>query len=165
MKKLLFILLFAPLICSSQNDQEKADQLLTAWHKAAATAKFDAYFAMMTADAIFIGTDPTENWNMAEFKAFAKPYFDRGRAWNFSAVERNIFISPDGTFAWFDELLDTPNMKLCRGSGALKKIGTEWKIIHYVLSMTVPNENTDDVVKAKSAFDDALLIRIKANKK
>ena len=165
MKKLLFILLVAPLFCYSQTEKEKADQLLTAWHKAAAIAKYDAYFSLMTADAIFIGTDPTENWDVDEFKAFAKPYFDRGRAWNFTAVERNIFLSEDGRFAWFDELLDTPNMKLCRGSGVLKKVGSDWKIMHYVLSMTVPNDNTDAVVKAKSAFDDALLTKIKDDKK
>jgi hypothetical protein len=29
----------------------------------------------MTADAIFIGTDATENWNKMQFQAFAKPFF------------------------------------------------------------------------------------------
>jgi hypothetical protein len=40
--------------------------------------------------------------------------------------------------AWFDEL--STQMKICRGSGVLVKIGNDWKIKHYVLSMTVPNE-------------------------
>jgi ketosteroid isomerase-like protein len=34
--------------------------LLDSWHKAAAEAKFDAYFDKMTEDAVFIGTDATE---------------------------------------------------------------------------------------------------------
>jgi hypothetical protein len=34
--------------------------------------------------AIFIGTDATENWNKMQFQAFAKPFFDRGKAWSFA---------------------------------------------------------------------------------
>lgn len=137
-------------------DKEKINLLLDNWHKAAAEAKFDTYFGMMADDAIFIGTDPTENWNISEFKAFAKPYFDKGKAWNFTSVERNHFFAKDGETAWFDELLDT-QMKICRGSGVLRKDGDQWKIVHYVLSMTIPNDNVDEVVKIKSAFDDGIL--------
>jgi hypothetical protein len=50
--------------------------LLDSWHKAAAEAKFDAYFKM-TEDAVFIGTDATEK--QTRFQEFAKPYFDKGR--------------------------------------------------------------------------------------
>jgi ketosteroid isomerase-like protein len=53
--------------------------LLDSWHKAAAEAKFDAYFDKMTEDAVFIGTDATENWGKPDFQEFAKPYFDKGR--------------------------------------------------------------------------------------
>jgi ketosteroid isomerase-like protein len=48
--------------------------VLDNWHKAAGGAQFDAYFNLMTADAIFIGTDATENWNKMQFQAFAKPF-------------------------------------------------------------------------------------------
>jgi ketosteroid isomerase-like protein len=41
--------------------------LLDSWHKAA-EAKFDAYFDKMTEDAVFIGTDATENWGKPAFK-------------------------------------------------------------------------------------------------
>ena len=52
--------------------------------------------------------------------------------------------------AWFDELLDT-HMKICRGSGVLVDQGNgQWKIKHYVLSMTVPNENVDEIVKKQN---------------
>jgi hypothetical protein len=56
--------------------------------------------------------------------------------------------------AWFDEL--STQMKICRGSGVLVKIGNDWKIKHYVLSMTVPNENVE-VVKIKTPIEDALM--------
>ena len=118
------------------------------------------YFDSLTEDAIFIGTDATENWNKIDFQAFAKPYFDKGKAWNFTSIERHIYFSEDGKTAWFDELLDT-QMKICRGSGVAVKIKNSWKIKHYVLSMTVPNDNTDEVVKIKSPIEDVLLSKTK----
>jgi hypothetical protein len=45
-------------------------------------------------------------------------------------------------------------MKICRGSGVLVKVGNDWKIKHYVLSMTVPNENVTEVVKIKTPIED-----------
>jgi hypothetical protein len=114
----------------------------------------------MTDDAVFIGTDATENWNKKEFAAFAKPYFDKGKAWNFTAIERNVYFSSDGKTAWFDELLNT-QMKICRGSGVLLKLENQWKIQHYVLSMTIPNDNTDAVIKIKAPIEDALISKLK----
>ena len=93
---------------------------------------------------------------------FAKPYFDKGKAWNFTAVERHIYYSTDQKMAWFDELLNT-QMKICRGSGVLIKIGNQWKIKHYVLSMTIPNDNTNEVVKIKAPIEDILLEKLKKN--
>ena len=47
-------------------------------------------------------------------------------------------------------------MKICRGSGVLVDEGNgKWKIKHYVLSMTIPNDNTDEVVKIKSLIDNS----------
>jgi ketosteroid isomerase-like protein len=131
-------------------------QLVDQWHKAASEANFKTYFELMTDDAVFIGTDANENWNLTEFKAFAKPYFDKGKAWSFTALERNVFVDSSGKMAWFDELLST-HMKICRGSGVMVKIGKEWKIKHYVLSMTIPNETIDDVVKIKSPIEEAII--------
>ncbi len=110
----------------------------------------------MTDDAIFIGTDATEYWNKKDFQVFAKPYFDKGKAWSFTAIERHIYFDSSGKMAWFDELLST-QMKICRGSGVLVKIGSEWKIKHYVLSMTIPNDTSDAVVKIKTPIEDVLL--------
>lgn len=60
MKKLL-LLLFIPLFSIAQRDQVIINTVLDDWHKAAATVNFEAYFGAMTEDAIFIGTDATEN--------------------------------------------------------------------------------------------------------
>ncbi|WP_452230759.1 MULTISPECIES: nuclear transport factor 2 family protein [unclassified Lacinutrix] len=137
---------------SSSEIKKEINTNLDAWHKAAAEANLDAYFNLMTKDGVFIGTDATENWQNEAFKAFSKPYFDKGKAWNFTAIERNIYISEDKNTAWFDELLDT-QMKICRGSGVLKREDNTWKIAHYVLSITIPNDNVNEVVKIKKEWD------------
>lgn len=143
------------------DDKEAISKTLNDWHKAAAETQFDTYFSLMTDDAIFIGTDATENWNKEAFKTYSKPYFDRGKAWNFTSIERNIFLSEDKKIAWFDELLDT-QMKICRGSGVLKKENGNWKIAHYVLSIAIPNDTADEVIQLKTKSDDALIEKIKA---
>ncbi|PWA11322.1 nuclear transport factor 2 family protein [Flavobacterium laiguense] len=153
---LLALVSFDSLQYKESEEKEKVNTTLDAWHKAAAEANYNAYFGMMTDDAIFIGTDPTENWNLKAFQVFAKPYFDKGKAWNFKAMERHIYFDKSGKLAWFDELLNT-QMKICRGSGVLVKIGAAWKIKHYVLSMTIPNDNTDEVIKIIAPIEDALI--------
>ncbi len=135
---------------------------MDAWHKAAAEADFDAYFNLMTTDGVFIGTDATENWQKDAFKEFSKPYFDKGKAWSFSALERNVYVNSTEDFAWFDELLDT-QMKICRGSGVLKKINGEWKIAHYVLSIAVPNDKVDALIALKKESDSLLTKKLKAH--
>lgn len=161
MKKIIFVLILIAASCKPTkdtivSDESKINMLLDSWHKAAADAKYDSYFEKMTDDAIFIGTDATENWRKPAFQAFAKPYFDRGKAWSFTALERHIYFDKTNEMAWFDELLNT-QMKICRGSGVLVKIGGEWKIKHYVLSMTVPNDDVNAVIKIKAPIEDKLI--------
>lgn len=128
----------------------------------AATADYKNYFDLYAEESTFIGTDATEVWNKKEFMAWAKPFFDKGKAWNFTSLKRSITFSKDGNYAWFDEVLDT-QMKICRGSGVLEKIGGKWKIRQYVLSTTVPNEVIDEVVKIKTPIEDALISELKKN--
>lgn len=168
MRKIIVVIIGLVVIgCKSKqatnhkNQESNINLVLNNWHKAAAEANFNSYFNAMTDDAIFIGTDATENWNKQEFIKFAKPFFDKGKAWNFTALERNIYFSLDKKTAWFDELLNT-QMKICRGSGVLvvDKNGN-WKIKQYVLSMTIPNEHTDEVVKIKSLIEDKEIEKLK----
>ena len=139
-----------------QMDKKEIGKILDSWHRAAGSADFYAYFNLMTSDAVFIGTDASENWQIEEFKAYAKPHFDKGKAWNFKAVERQIYVNDEGDYAWFDELLDT-QMKLCRGSGVLRKESGDWKIAHYVLSLVIPNENVSEVILIKQEKDDRII--------
>ncbi len=150
------------LYAQQEKEKESISTVLDAWHKAAADANFEAYFSRMTDDGVFVGTDAMENWQNSEFKEFSKPYFDKGKAWSFTALQRNIYVNEAMDMAWFDELLDT-QMKLCRGSGVLRKTDKGWKIAHYVLSIAVPNENVDAVVSLKKAKDSVITHELKKN--
>jgi hypothetical protein len=105
-------------VIKAQPNKVVIDTFLNQWHEAAGNANFEAYFEALDENSVYIGTDATENWTKTEFADFAKPYFDKGKAWSFKTVERNIYSSQDGTLVWFDELLEI-QMKICRGSGVL----------------------------------------------
>jgi len=122
--------------------------VLNSWHQAATDADFENYFSKMDSISVFIGTDASENWTKKEFSNFSKPYFDKGKAWDFKTIERNIYINKNKDVVWFDELLTTW-MGVCRGSGVLEKNNTQWKIKHYVLSVTIPNDSIQKVIKLK----------------
>ncbi|MFL9844172.1 nuclear transport factor 2 family protein [Flavobacterium rhizosphaerae] len=149
----------ATIFRTAQNDTKAINTLLDNWHKAAANADFDMYFDAIAEDGYFIGTDATEKWDKAAFVAYAKPHFNKGKAWTFTPVQRDIYFSKDGKVAWFDELLDT-RMKICRGSGVLEKQKGDWKIKHYVLSMTVPNQASKEVIPLKAHYEDALIEKL-----
>ena len=165
MKKYIFLglLNFYSLSFFAQNEspQNDVNQLVNLWHKAALEANFKQYFDVMADDAIFIGTDATEYWNKQEFENYAKPHFDKGKAWSFTTLERHIYFDSTGKTAWFDELLDT-QMKICRGSGVLVKTGGQWKIKHYVLSMTIPNETSKSVITIKSPIEQPIITRLRS---
>jgi hypothetical protein len=169
MKKIIFVLILIVTSCQSTkntivSNEKQINMLLDSWHKAAADAQYDSYFEKMTEDGIFIGTDAKENWAKPAFQSFAKPYFDKGKAWNFTMLERHIYMDKTKKIAWFDELLNT-QMKICRGSGVVVKVGSEWKIKHYVLSMTIPNESVNDVIKIKTAIEEELIMGYKKERK
>lgn len=168
MKKIIELIVVLSVLVSCNSNQTttkivdvKAETLavnkvLDLWHLDAAETNFKGYFGAMTDKSVFVGTDASEVWGIEEFKSFSKPYFDKGSAWSFEAVDRNVYIETEGNIAWFDELLDTW-MGVCRGSGVLKKTDTVWKMEHYVLSLTVPNDNIKEVIKINKEKDSLFL--------
>jgi len=118
------------------------DSLMNEWHHAAAVADEKAFFGRMTEDGIYIGTDASERWLRDELAAWSQKYFDRESAWKFIPLSRNIKIGPGGQIAWLDELLDTW-MGPCRSTAILIKKDNDWKIIHYQLSVAVPNDKIE----------------------
>ena len=127
--------------------EDAANQLLDRFHGAAAKARFDEYFASFTPDGVFIGTDASERWTVDQFKAYAKPHFDKGRGWTYAVVERHLNVSVDGRHASFDELLDNTSLGRCRGTGVLRRVDGQWRIEQYHLTIPVPNDLASEVVK------------------
>ena len=144
--------------------KKTVNEVIDNWHKAAAEANYNTYFNLMTKTGVFIGTDATENWQNNAFRAFSKPYFDKGKAWHFKPLERHIYVSKEKHTVWFDELLDT-QMKICRGSGVLVKENNNWKIAHYVLSIAIPNSQVKTVIDLKKSYDDLLIAKKSVKKK
>lgn len=127
---------------SDQTTIHLIDSLMNEWHHAAAVADETAFFGRMSEDGIYIGTDATERWLRDELAVWSKKYFDRETAWAFTPLSRNIRLAPVGQVAWFDELLDTW-MGTCRSTGILELRNKEWKLVHYHLSIAVPNDKLD----------------------
>ncbi len=123
------------------------DRVLDDWHGAATSADYERYFGHMAPDGVFMGTDAAERWSVAEFQAYARPRFESGKAWSFTAHDRHVEFSETGEAAWFDEALATPHLGACRGSGVMTRRGSEWKISHYNLSIPIPNDLASNVVR------------------
>lgn len=168
--KLAFSFLLALLFVLNVNAQKtkfnpevetkNVNQFLDNFNTLAAKADYKNYFNCFAEDSQFIGTDATEVWQKKEFMIWAKPHFDKNKTWNFKSLKRNIYFSKDGSYAWFDEVLDT-QMKICRGSGVLEKIDGQWKLKQYVLSTTIPNDVIDQVTKIKAPIEDILISELK----
>jgi len=131
--------------------RSQINAILDDWHAQAAKADEAAYFRHMAADGVFLGTDATERWTRDEFRKWAHPYFAKGKAWSFKPRDRHLTVAPGGQVAWFDEMLDTPNLGLARGSGVLVRDGDHWRIAQYNLSVPIPNERFADVKKVLDA--------------
>lgn len=133
--------------------RQQVNAFVDQWHADAAKAD-PAYFDKMAPDGIYIGTDKSEVWTREQFRAWAKPFFDRKKAWAFTAIKRNVYWSPDQRYAWFDEQLNT-QMGVCQASGVIHNAGGKLEIAHYQLSLAVPNPLMDKFTKAIKEFEAA----------
>jgi hypothetical protein len=136
------------VVCSASaeatTDVSGVSAQLDDFHLAATQANEGRYFSHFAPEGVFLGTDPTERWTVAEFQKFAHPYFAKGKAWTYEPRDRHVVVT--GDFATFDEALHNAKYGICRGTGALRRIGGEWKIVQYSLSFPVQNALAEKVV-------------------
>ncbi|HTL13407.1 MAG TPA: nuclear transport factor 2 family protein [Bdellovibrionota bacterium] len=144
---LLFGLLVAPVHAAENPAVKVVGETLDHFHQAASRADGKAYFDLFAPEGVFLGTDASERWTVEEFKKYAMPHFEKGKGWTYVPRNRHIDLAPGGKVAWFDELLDNKNYGVCRGSGVLRLIEGRWKVAQYHLTIPVPNELADTVVK------------------
>lgn len=140
---LLISVVFSSSIWAQETAQPALDSLIDGLHKDAHEGNFETYFARYTSDAVFMGTDKTERWTINAFKAYAAPAFDDGHGWTYTVVERNW--EGDGDTRWFDEILFNEKLGHCRGTGVVEKVGDNWKIAHYSLTLLIPNDIAETV--------------------
>lgn len=134
----------------SFGQESELNSMLDQWHKDAALGRFESYFARTGADFVFLGTAPGERWNKKEFMAFCKPYFDRGKAWDFQPSNRHWLFIKKGKVAVFDEDLDTW-MEGCRGTGVFEKRKGEWVLIQYNLTVLIENEKIQPFIELRQS--------------
>jgi len=130
----------------SDNPAAEISAVLTDLDDAASKADYERYFSHFAADAVFLGTDATEHWTLAEFKTYTKARFANGSGWTYMMASRHIYFSEDQNVAWFDELLVNARYGQCRGTGVLVKENGKWKVSQYHLTIPIPNELAERVV-------------------
>lgn len=136
-----------------QQPSKAIEAVLDDWHQAAAVTDEKRYFDHIADAGVFMGTDATERWTKQAFREFAHPYFAKGKAWNFKATKRFVTPAADGKTAWFDELLDTEKMGVCRGSGVMIVEGGRWRVVQYNLSTPIPNPVMSRVLELIQAHE------------
>jgi len=118
----------------SEKDSQAVSALLNQLHESAAAADWTTYFSLYHPQAVFIGTDASERWNMVEFERYAKPT----KGWHYDVKLRHL-LQIDDTIV-FDEQLYSSSYGVSRGTGALVQTLDGWKIAQYHLSFPIPND-------------------------
>ena len=121
------------------------------WHQDAAHAR-PAYFDKIASDGIYIGTDKTERWGREAFREWAKPAFARPAAWAFTPLHRNVRFSSDRSFIWFDEQVRS-SMGILQATGVMRPAAASFEVVHYQLSIAVPNQVIPQVTGTIKAFE------------
>ncbi len=138
----------APGEAADKPEEEAAAGVLDALHEAASRADGAVYFDLFTPDATYIGTDVAEHWSISEFRAYAEPYFARGRGWTYTPRSRSLTLAPLDCrcVVWFDEALDSQSYGTSRGTGVLVR-GDDgrWRIALYALTFPIPNALARDM--------------------
>jgi hypothetical protein len=129
----------------SQDELAEVNAVIDAMHAAASRADGPTYFAQFAPWARFVGTDAGEHWSLEQFRAYAEPFFARGKGWTYRPHDRTVMSVGDVFF--FDEKLTNDSYGELRGSGVLLRDASgQFRIQQYVLSFTVPNEASKAVV-------------------
>lgn len=147
---LMLIFLWLPAAQAQEvEDLSAINAVLDEFHSAAATGDWSRYFALMSDDGVFLGTDAGERWPKSEFQRYAQA----SDGWVYRPTERNVDVTSDGMSAWFDELLDSQSYGTSRGTGILVKSAEGWRIAQYHLTFPIPNALVRDITDQIKAFE------------
>ena len=154
---LLAVISACPLaaVAQSSDPVPAINATLDAFHHAASIADGAHYFALFAANGVFIGTDASERWTVQQFRAYAEPYFSKGRGWTYVPRARHVVMAdiPCHCVASFDEMLDNSSYGTTRGTGMLVLEAGSWKIAQYSLSIPIPNDLAPTIATRIKAFE------------
>lgn len=143
------IVTFVQLPAHAQDAATAINNVLDDYHAAAAAGDWPRYFALMSEDGVFLGTDAAERWTKSEFQA----YSSRSSGWKYTPQTRHVNLTPDGNSAWFDEILESASYGTSRGTGVLILTSSGWKISQYHLTLPIPNALVRDITNSIKAYE------------
>ncbi len=121
-------------------------------HRAKAEGDGERYFGHFAPDGVFLGTDRSERFSLAGMRAILGPYYARGARPLTIPVEQIVYPTPDGGWAWFEQLVERQHVGRMRGTGVLRKVDDTWKFLHYNVVLIVPNALAEDFARRIEAF-------------
>ncbi len=101
---------------------------------------------------MFLGTDRAERFSLAGLRAIFGPYYARGARPITIPIEQIVYPSPDGGWAWYEELVERQHVGRMRSTGVLRRVDDTWKFVHYNVVLTVPTDLTEDFARRIAAF-------------
>ena len=143
----------------TQDQTAAVEAVLNELHAQAAAANYDAYFALYTDEAVFLGTDRDEYWPIEDFKVYAQPHFSAGNGWTYEPLNRSVHFYENT--AWFEEELRSAKYGRVRGTGVLVQQRQSsgalvWKVAQYNLTLPIPNSLFGGVAKIIEAHYDSI---------
>ncbi|QBF81947.1 hypothetical protein EXU30_03965 [Shewanella maritima] len=117
-----------------EKDRQLINSLLNQLHESAETADWHLYFSLYHDQAVFIGTDATERWDMKLFRQYA----EKTQGWRYELQSRKLIKVGDTVV--FDEQLYSESYGVSRGTGAMVWTPQGWKVLQYHLSFPIPND-------------------------
>lgn len=134
--------------------QAEAARVLDDWHRAASVGDERRFLDHFALDAVFMGPDPDERWDLATFSSYVRDAFAQQQNWSNQSVDRHMLFGPSMDVAWFDEKLDSGGFTGVRGTGVLRREDDTWKIVHYSMTYTIPNSIAREVVRTVKSVSD-----------
>ena len=141
MQRILVGIVLSLIFCCQNTGHDQAvTSVLNNLHLYAAEARGPEYFDLFAAAAIFFGTDIGERWAKNAFQEYGLTRFETGKGWTYHMTERNIYFSEDDQTCLFDELVMNDKYGELRGTGVMKLVDQDWKIVQYNLVLPMPND-------------------------
>ena len=127
-----------------------AGRLLHDIHHAATVADAPRFFAAFAPEAMIFGS--TARLTLARYRALREPYLARGQGLPSTLLEHRIHLSSSGELAWFEELVNVFDHDRLRGTGVMRRVDGDWKLVHYSAMILVPRQLAGDLAERVASF-------------